>query len=124
VKIVAFFDWVDYEEDFDHLKFFSPKSWTIVGSHRAEDLPDLIIGADYCFVDYGALSFGGQGGMFDHNERYLDHFIDDHPSVQFVFILTMTSSMYKSEFFDKSNVISISREHLIDFINEIERESV
>jgi len=67
--------------------------------------------APNCFalVDYGALNFIGQSGMVDHLDRFMIHTIEENPSVQFIFILTMGAEYYADEIFEFPNVKTLDR---------------
>jgi hypothetical protein len=112
-RIVVFSDPVDHEEDIEFIKnaaIYNDCKIDLRETTVVQNLESLATSNSVVFVDYGALSFG-QFGMFDHITRYLERFIVNHPSVTFVFVLTMGKEIYEDcEVFHLSNVETIDRD--------------
>jgi hypothetical protein len=102
VKVGAFFDYVDFDEDVafmaDHLRH------TFEATHHPDQIARIAPGTDYFFIDYGGLSGIGQSGFLDATERLVEHAIEDNPSTLFIFILTMGKEFYADSIFENTNV--------------------
>jgi hypothetical protein len=112
-KIIVFSDYIDHEEDVASIKMaagYNHVNIDLYDTTEVYELGNLITPNSTVFIDYGALSFSGQSGMFNHIERYLKNLIENNPSVTFVYVLTMGKEFYLDEIFEYSNVYTIDRE--------------
>jgi len=74
------------------------------------DLLGAIGPGDVVFIDYGGLGPDHDSdSMYMRTERLIRKCIEDFPSTQFVFILTMGPEYYDMSMFDHHNVASIDR---------------
>jgi hypothetical protein len=119
VKIAAFFDWIDYDEDIEELKSSVSREVDVKTTFEIEELSSIMIGAEFVFIDYGAIASSG-GSEVIGIERILEHLIDDNPSTQFVFVLTMGREYYKDSLFDYPNVQIVDRgPEYFDFLDKL-----
>lgn len=129
MKISIFFDYVDFKEDSEFFersvnivreKFPEEKIVTVYSS-APNQFEENLLGADIAFLDFGGLDLAGSTGMFDSTKRYIVRLLEEKPSIQFVFILTMGKEWYSTEedtFWDLPNVDTVGRGKILPYLLE------
>ena len=115
IKIVAYFDYVDFDDDVNYMKDVinslsnKIKDIEIVFCKNENEFDNNISSNCLAIIDYGALNFIGQSGMVDHLDRYIINKIENNPSITFIFLLTMGKGVYSDSIFEYANVKTIER---------------
>jgi hypothetical protein len=126
MRIVAFFDYIGYNEDAEDLKLIVTnfeaeynKKPILKTTDNEEEFANLLMSNCLAIVDYGALNYVGSSGLKDHYDRFMQKLIEENPSIIFCFKLTMGRECYKDELFDHCNVITIDTAASLDEWNKL-----
>lgn len=127
IKLVSFFDFVDYDSDVADIQMnvlnyngdHDDKIQYVPCKSEDEFVSNLRSGC-IALVDYGAIGCSGQSGLFEHYNKWMLKVIEEHPSIQFVYILTMGKEFYNhDELFEFPNVSTIDRVYSLKEFNKM-----
>jgi hypothetical protein len=126
MKIVAFFDYLGFDEDKKDMELivenfraeYPDKPISLYVTDNVEDFNNHLFSNCLAIIDYGALNFG-QSGLKDSYDNFILNVIDNNPSVTFYFKLTMGKEWYKDDLFDYVNVETIDTTSSLEDWNDI-----
>ena len=128
LKIISFFDCIDRKEDIEHLdqvilkeiRKELHKEIILENAFNEIEFNNLLKPDCIAIVDYGALNFTGLSSLKDSYDRFMLKIIENNPSIDFIFLLTMGKDLYKDELFEYSNVHTLERHPISDWIKLIQ----
>jgi hypothetical protein len=127
LKVIAFFDYMGYEEDKEDLKSivynfeleYPEKKISLYVTDNESDFASHLSSGCLAIIDYGALNFSGQSGLKDSYDRFMLNIIENNPTITFCFKLTMGNEWYQDDLFQYENVTIIDTSVDIEEWNEL-----